>query len=293
MRELQHAESKGQHAIIVGHGSPAGIFPLQSHYFDQIIQRYRATVVGQFYGHTHSSDFAISYSTPAQKTAETASSVAFVIGALTPLGRSVNPGFRVYELDEATGEIWDWKEYYANITDPSFQKGPQWKVLYSARDLYGGMVGQPKHEPLRPAFWHRLSEVLEDSLPAFRHFIYNKYRGSKFAMTRACRSDVCRRYTLCGLRRTRSEEKCGRINAPTILEDDEDQKEEFEHHNDENYGASSAAPKVEPSEVEIRDELEETSRNFGFEQLLSGIVHKAKYGQVCSFVAVYFAGLAD
>ncbi|KAK9897610.1 sphingomyelin phosphodiesterase [Cystobasidium minutum MCA 4210] len=273
MRELQMAESKGQHAIIIGHASPSTIFPLQSHYFDQIVQRYRSTIVAQLYGHTHSSDFAVGYSTPAAKTAEAASSVAFVSGALTPLGRSVNPGFRVYEVDEATGELWDWKEYYANITDPSFQQGPQWKVLYSARDLYGKMVGQPEHEPLRPAFWHRLSEVLEDSLPAFRRFIFNKYRGSRFATTRACRSEVCRRFTLCGLRRTRSEEKCGRINSPTIIEDEEDTTRD-------NGSSSPPSSTFEPSEAEIREELEETPRDFGFEQLLSGIVHRAKHGQL-------------
>lgn len=270
MRELQHAESKGQHAIIIGHAAPSSAFPAQSHYFDQIVQRYRSTLVGQFYGHTHASDFAISYATPAEKTAETASAVAFVSGALTPLGRSVNPGFRVYEMDEATGEIWDWKEYYANITDPSFQKGPQWKVLYSAREYYGDLVKQPAHEPLRPAFWHRLSEVLEESLPAFRRFIFNKYRGSSFAVNRACKSDACRRSTLCGLRRVRTEDKCGRINPPTVLGD------ELEHYQPHEPSAG------EVSEAEIRDELEGTSRDFGFEQLLVGIVNKAKYGQVGS-----------
>ncbi|CAD6575729.1 MAG: hypothetical protein CYPHOPRED_005777 [Cyphobasidiales sp. Tagirdzhanova-0007] len=132
MQELQAAESQGEHAIILGHASPALAFPAQSHYFDQIVQRYRSTVVGQFYGHTHSSDFIVSYSTPALKTAETASSVAFVSGALTPYGGVVNPGFRVYELDDGTGEIWDWTEYYVNISDPSFKHGPQWQALYSA-----------------------------------------------------------------------------------------------------------------------------------------------------------------
>lgn len=268
MRELQHAESKGQHAIIIGHAAPAVAFPEQSHYFDQIVQRYRSTLVGQFYGHTHASDFAISYSTPAEKTAETASAMSFVSGALTPLGRSSNPGFRVYELDAATGELWDWKEYYANISDPSFQKGPQWKVLYSARDLYGDLVKQPSDVPLRPAFWHRLSEVLEDSLPAFRRFVQNKYRGSPFAVNRACRSDGCRRATLCGLRRARTEDKCGRINPPTII------GEESGHYHPREPSTT------EPSEAEIRDELEETTRDFGFEQLLNGIVNKAKYGQV-------------
>jgi hypothetical protein len=230
------------------------------------------------YGHTHSSDFVVSYSTPAQKTAETASSVSFVCGALTPLGRSVNPGFRVYEVDDATGELWDWKEYYTNITDPAFQQGPQWKVLYSAREAYAPLVPDyAVDEPLRPAFWHQVAEGLEKSLPAFRRFIYNKYRGSKFSQTRACRSDTCRKMTLCNLRRSRSEEKCGRIDPPTMLEDDDD-----DGIRDKPLIETEVIDEVslETLDFGFQREAEEMQREFGFRQLLEGIGNRAKQGKV-------------
>lgn len=218
MQELQKAETSGQRAIIIGHASPSMAMPEQSHFFDQIIQRYRATVVAQFYGHTHSSDFVLGYATPASKSPETASSVSFIAGALTPLGGMVNPGFRVYDLDEATGEVWDWKEYYTNISDPTFNDGPVWQQLYTARQAYGPLVPGSEGEPLGPAFWHRLTQVLESSEQAFRTFIFNKFRGSRFGQRKACRTDKCRAYAICGLRRGRSEERCSAIRLSNELD---------------------------------------------------------------------------
>ena len=74
----------------------------------------------------------------------------------------------------------------------------------------------------------------------------------------------------------RSEEKCGRINEPTILDDEDEENRK----NEPPSSSSSSSSATEPNEVEIRDELEETSRDFGFEELLTGIVHRAKHGQV-------------
>ena len=210
--ELQAAEAVGQRAIILGHAAPRLAFPAQSHYFDQVVQRYRSTVVAQLYGHTHSGDITISYSTPARKTAETASSLALTGAAVTPFGGLVNPGYRVYEIDEATGEIWDYREYFVNITElgPGTQGPLPWKLLHSAREDYGTLVDPPLEAtaPLVPAFWHRLSEVFETSETAFRRYVFNKYRGTGFAAYRACRTERCRRYAICKMRRSRSEEPC-------------------------------------------------------------------------------------
>ena len=164
------------------------------------------------YGHTHSGDITISYSTPARKTAETASSLALTGAAVTPFGGLVNPGYRVYEIDEATGEIWDYREYFVNITEvgPGTQGPLPWKLLHSAREDYGTLVDPPLEStsPLVPAFWHRLSEVFETSETAFRRYVFNKYRGTSFAAHRACRSERCQRYAICKMRRSRSEEPC-------------------------------------------------------------------------------------
>jgi sphingomyelin phosphodiesterase len=262
MRELQAAESQGLKALIIGHAPPTTSFPAQSHYLDQIIQRYRSTVIAQLFGHTHVSDFLVSYSTPAIKTPETASAVGFASGALTPFGGVINPGFRVYELDEVTGEIWDYKDYYANITDPSFKHGPEWRVLYSAREEYGPLIPDSQDKPLDPAFWHSVSIVIENSAHQFRKYIYNKYRGSKWGAELACRTPQCHNRVICNLRRSRSEDRC----LAGV-----DTKQVGTHSQEEVLDSDESSPAAEAN-----------AQKFGMQQLLQGIMDKAKKGELQS-----------
>jgi sphingomyelin phosphodiesterase len=73
VQELQAAEDAGQRAWIIAHMPPGesdalldqvrvhsrlilyyiSLCPAQSNYFDQIVQRYRNTIAGQFFGHSH------------------------------------------------------------------------------------------------------------------------------------------------------------------------------------------------------------------------------------------------
>lgn len=57
----------------------------QSAYFDQVVQRYRTTIAGQFYGHTHADEFAVGYANYSERTAENAVSVAMIGPAMTPM----------------------------------------------------------------------------------------------------------------------------------------------------------------------------------------------------------------
>ena len=206
--ELDAAESSGQRAYIVGHASPAVCLPGQSHYLDQILQRYHRTIAGQFYGHTHHSELGIGYSDVTRKTSNTATTVAFTAGSVTPFGGTVLPTFRVYDVDEISGEVWDWTDYFANISDPAFQKTPSWQVLYSARNEYSTATEHPSNEPLTPAFWHKLSVALAHSHQLFRRYVYLRYGGSPFGAWRACRTEACWNYSICAMRRVRKEEKC-------------------------------------------------------------------------------------
>lgn len=266
MAELQAAETLGQHAIIMGHAAPEVAFPAQSHYFDQIVQRYRSTLIAQLYGHTHSSTFTVGYSMPAAKSAETATTIAFTSGSLTPFGGAVNPGFRVYELDEHTGEIWDFHDYHVNMWDPDFNKGPQWKLLYSARSEYGSLVPGSEGKPLGPSFWHRLSEAFDASEEAFRRYIYNRFRGSRYGERRACLSPRCWKYMICVMRRSRSEERCSLADVA--------QQPLYKL-------ASSGQADAMPIEGDEGWSLDNShNRNFGMRELLRAIADKAQRGEV-------------
>lgn len=156
----------------------------QSNYANQIFRRYSDTIAAQFYGHTHSDNFAVGYSDYSRRSAATANSVAFIGGALTP--KSGNPVFRIYDVDPDTYEVMNFRTYTsefvvpqpqrdlrrgkrliscfpANVDGPEFQRDPLWIEYYSARESYAGnpTLSWPESAPLNATFWHLVTESFE------------------------------------------------------------------------------------------------------------------------------------
>ncbi|KAF8591358.1 sphingomyelin phosphodiesterase [Ramaria rubella] len=205
VRQLQASEDAGQRAWIIGH-IPAGkadAFHDQSNYYDQIVQRYKNTIAGHFFGHSHKDQFEIAYSDWNNQVAETADSVALICPALTP--SSGNPSFKLYDIDPDTFEVMDAKVFITNITDPQFQIKPTWELYYSARESYGPLVGNlsPK-DSLSPAFWHRLTEVFEANDTAFQLWNTRLSRGGDVS---PC-TGSCINTTICDQRALRSQNSC-------------------------------------------------------------------------------------
>lgn len=212
VQELQAAEDAGERAYIIAHMPPGrgDVMRDQSSYFDQVIQRYKNTIAGQFYGHTHADEFAIGYSNYSEQTAVNAMSVAMIGPALTPM--SGNPAFKIYDIDPDTFEIMDARTYRARFYDPHYQLEPTWELLYSARELYGPIVPSFSGKgPLNPAFWHDLTEVFHKNDTAFQTYIANKPRGREFIWS-PCQG-ACKEGTLCEMRTLRSD-VCGRMSGP-------------------------------------------------------------------------------
>ncbi|CAA7268233.1 unnamed protein product [Cyclocybe aegerita] len=205
VRQLQEAEDAGQRAWIIGHMPPSSGDALydQSNYFDQIVQRYKNTVAGQFYGHSHQDEFAIAYEDYKRQTAETADSIAWIVPSLTP--RQSDPAFRVYDVDPDTYEVMDSRTFISDMSDPNFQVFPVWKQEYSARATYGPAIGGwPSDKPLNPAFWHKVTEAFEKHDTLFQKFHTLKTPGGKIT---PCEGD-CKKETICNMRAMRAENGC-------------------------------------------------------------------------------------
>ncbi|KAJ6560941.1 sphingomyelin phosphodiesterase [Mycena sp. CBHHK59/15] len=201
---LQAAEDAGERAWIIGH-IPLGkedTLVDQSNYYDQVLQRYKNTIAGQFFGHSHKDQFEIAYSNYSEQTAENAVSVALIGPALTPT--SGNPAFKVYEIDPDTFEVMDASVVFTNTSDANFQTNPQWGLYYSARATYGPLVGLSPRSSLSPAFWHNLTEVFAANATAFQ--LFNTFLSRGGAVT-PCDAD-CANTTICDMRAFRSENNC-------------------------------------------------------------------------------------
>jgi len=207
--ELEAAEVAGERAWVMGH-MPLGssdAFHDQSEYFDQIIQRFDATIAALFFGHTHQDEFQLSYSTPATPSASTAVMTSYIAPALTPI--SGNPTFRVYTVDPLTFAVLDYAVFYANLSSPTYQAGPVWEQLYSVKDAYGSLLGitDPAAE-LTPAFWHNLTELFESDDAVFQAWQGRKSRGVDLT---PC-TGTCKSSTICGLRAAQSQYNCATVS---------------------------------------------------------------------------------
>ncbi|RFU33954.1 hypothetical protein B7463_g2388, partial [Scytalidium lignicola] len=205
INELDGAEIAGERVWLMGH-MPMGsgdAFHDGSNYFNQIIQRYDATIAAIFYGHTHKDEFEIAYSNYSSPTANTATMMAYIAPALTPT--SGNPTFRVYSVDPATFGILDYTVYITNISSSTYQDGPTWFKYYSAKDTYGKLLGvTDSAAELTPAFWHNVTTLFENEDTVFQEYISRKTRGYNNATcTGTCKTDE-----ICQLRAAESQYNC-------------------------------------------------------------------------------------
>ncbi|KAJ4490194.1 Metallo-dependent phosphatase-like protein, partial [Lentinula aciculospora] len=218
--QLQLAEDLGQRCWIIAHMPPGGgdVLLDQSNYYDQVVQRYRNTIAGQFYGHTHADEFQLAYSNYSNQRKDMATSMAWIAPALTP--RSGNPAFKIYDVDPDTYEIMDSKTYSTDLSHPEYQVDPIWKMVYSARELYGPLIpgGLSPLDSLSSSFWHQVTELFEADNKAFRMFQHLKRRTGG-----GCSSHdddeafiECKRLSICQLRAQRSENNCAEVRRGWI-----------------------------------------------------------------------------
>ncbi|KAL7267736.1 hypothetical protein RUND412_009662 [Rhizina undulata] len=208
--ELQAAETAGERVYLLMHmpmGRPDA-FHDASNYYDQIIQRYEATIAAIFTGHTHKDEFEIAYTDYTNPTADSAVAITYIAPALTPT--SGNPTFRIYSVDPVTYGVLDVVTYFANMSDPSYQTSPKWEKYYSVKEVYGSLVSPAVTEAkaeLTPAFWHTVTELYEADDDSFQAYYLRKSRGyDTVTCTGTCKTDE-----ICQLRAAASEYNCATI----------------------------------------------------------------------------------
>ena len=148
-------------------------------------------------------EFEIGYSTYARQDESTATQINLIAPALTP--SSGNPAFRILEIDPDSYALMDFIEIIANVTEPGYQKKPNWIPYYSAREVYGKLLfDRPlaPQEPLNAGFWHRVTEVFAADDGAFQDFMRRRTRG---AIKPRCKSSFCKDRWIVALRAARSE----------------------------------------------------------------------------------------
>ncbi len=130
---LQQSEDSHEKVHIIGHVDPMGCFESWSKSYYAIVNRYEATIAGQFFGHTHYDQFEMFYDLANQTRPV---GVAYIAGSITSFSHD-NPNYRIYSVDgvypASSFEVLDHETYYMNLTEANLSMKPVWRREYSAK----------------------------------------------------------------------------------------------------------------------------------------------------------------
>lgn len=208
IKELKHAERKGQFVYIIGHmpmGDTDAILH-NSRAFDEIVNRFSRTIRAMFFGHTHLDHFQITYKNYTRRGYRDANVVSFISPALTPL--EGNPAFKIYNVDDLTFGVCDITSYYTDLSDATFQQEPVWRKLYSARKTFSNRNLNWRlrlYPELHGGIWHNLTERwYNESNGEFDK--YWKYKTRLYNVPEC--DEECRKREICNLRAASAEANC-------------------------------------------------------------------------------------
>lgn len=205
--ELQAAEDAGERVWLFAHvlsgWDGSNPMPNPTNLFYQIVERYSPHVIAHvFFGHTHEDEQMIYYArNGSAQTRDAALTPGWIGPSVTPL-TNLNAGFRAYDVDPLTGEIWDAYTFISDVSSyPALARaahGPVWEFEYSTRAAYGAAAGWPSDAPLNATFWHAVTEAMEADLGLVQ--LFNHYEGKSSVMSPNCTDAACARAKVCYMR---------------------------------------------------------------------------------------------
>lgn len=181
--ELLEAELNQDKVHIIGHVPPDNRECTQAWLFNfiNIVDRFKDTILAQFYGHTHRDEWRIIYSMQPQRQEEPIG-IQYIGPSITPFTEN-NPAYRIYHQDK-TGNILDSETYYFNLTEANATPTsvPKWRYSYSTRHHLNMTNGLSAIE------WNSFLQRMHDDDNLFDSFYGNFYRFSEPKANQVCRS---------------------------------------------------------------------------------------------------------
>jgi len=199
--ELQSAELKGEKVHILGHIPPghSDCLKVWSHNYYRIVNRYEATIAGQFFGHTHFDEFEVFYD---ETYRGRASSIAYIGPSVTPY-YGLNPGYRIYHVDGnyqgSTRTVLDHETWIMDLQEANRHavESPRWYRLYTAREAF-------RMPSLTPQDWDHLIQRMTYDDNLFQTYYKLYWKASP--VRPECDAE-CKKRLLCDLKSGRSNDR--------------------------------------------------------------------------------------
>ncbi|CAL2041010.1 unnamed protein product [Caenorhabditis brenneri] len=199
INQLQDAENAGDKVHIVAHipGSDSEALEGYALNYYKIINRFTNTVVGQFFGHTHSEQFYMMYSNP-DDYKSTPNNVVYSAPSVTPYS-DFFPAYRIYTIDGvhsgSTYQVIDYEEWYFNLTSNNANPtNVKWEQLYKSANAEYGLKGQTPDE------YNQMIERMKTDDDLFNRYYENRYRRTIYDGRAPCSDQQCRNGYLCDAR---------------------------------------------------------------------------------------------
>lgn len=130
---LQESENIGEKVHIIGHIHPDSCLNSFSENYYRIVNRYESTIVGQFFGHSHSDEFKVFYDL---NNLTRAVGISYISGSVTTYS-NLNPNYRIFTIDgpyqNSTFQVLDHETYIMNLTEANLSLKAVWNKEYSAK----------------------------------------------------------------------------------------------------------------------------------------------------------------
>ncbi|CAL8136061.1 unnamed protein product [Orchesella dallaii] len=210
---LEKAKKMKETVFIIGHIPPGKMERYMSSrfgyhaYADQfnkrylkLVRDYHDVIAGQFFGHFHSDSFRIFYEkldkTKGKFLERDPISYLFIAPAVSPrksmfadeIGPN-NPGLRLYQFNTTSGQIYDYSQYYLNLTEANVRDRAEWKILYNLTNYY--QLNNVSAASLSDLAFSFLKETGTDMF-----FKYYHANSVGYEDPRNCK-DLCRRTHFC------------------------------------------------------------------------------------------------
>ena len=205
IEELQAAEDAGERVWILGHvlsgWEGSNPLPNPTNLFYQIVDRYSPHVIANiFFGHTHEDEFMIYYANNASDISlANALATGWIGPSVTPL-TNLNSGFRMYEVDTGSFDIYDAYTWYSDVSSfpdlNTSSTGPTYQLEYSTREAYN--IDWPSDGPLNATYWHAVTEAMEVNINLISKF--NTFEGKSSVKSPNCTNEACAQAKICYMR---------------------------------------------------------------------------------------------
>lgn len=203
--ELQAAEDAGERVWLFAHvlsgWDGTNPVPNPTNLFYRIVERYSPHVIANvLFGHTHEDQVMIYYANNGtDRSISNALNTGWIGPSVTPL-TNLNSGFRMYEVDTGSFDIYDAYTWVADVNSFSnlTTHGPVFEFEYSTRDTYGPAINWPKEAPLNATFWHAVTEAMEYDHGLVSRF--NTLQGKSSVKSPNCTNDACAAAKVCYMR---------------------------------------------------------------------------------------------